>query len=342
MGEVKVLSEKRLMLAVALLGIVILAWMSFRQVSQMLAPINPGDHRPVEVVVPANASTYKVADILYGAGLIRNQSIFVNYCRLTGTDQRLKAGVYSFRRSQALPELVDDLVSGRVLTVGFTVPEGYDLRQIGELLVREGICNEEEWRQAIVQDYDYPFLKQVPPRPNRLEGFLFPDTYRVTRDVTARQVVELMLQRFEKEWETRFAAEARALGKDVYQVITLASLVEKEARVPAERPIIAGVLVNRLQKGMPLQVDATVLYSLGQHKSQITYADLNVASPYNTYRVPGLPPGPIASPGAASIEAALHPAQHSYYYYVYMGDGRHYFSKTYAEHVRAKQKYLKN
>ena len=336
MSEVRVVREKAIAGAALLLAAFVLMGLGWFQLEQALSPVDPQEKEKVEVVIPPASSTSQVAEILKEQGLIRNKTVFLWYCRLRDVDQKLKAGTYGFSKSQGVADIVEDLVQGRVMTQVFTVPEGYDLMQIGRLLADKGICDLEEFKQAVREDYDYPFLDGLPYRENRLEGFLFPDTYRVPRDVTPHQVVDMMLTRFEQVWKTRFEAEARQQGRSVYEVVTLASLVEKEARIDEERPIIAGVLENRLRKGMLLQVDATVLYSLGEHRQQVTYKDLEVDSPYNTYRYPGLPPGPIASPGAASIAAVLNPARHDYYYYVYVGDGRHYFSKTYEEHLRVK------
>ncbi len=310
-----------------------LGWFQFEQA---LSPVDPQDKETIEVEIPPASNTTQVARILKERGLIRDETVFVWYCRLCDADQKLKAGTYRLSRSQSVDEIIEYLVQGRVATEAFTVPEGYNLQEIGRLLADKGICSLEEFKRAATEEYDYPFLKNIPFRENRLEGFLFPDTYRVPKDVTARQIVNMMLARFDQVWKSRFENEAQQQGRSVYEVVTLASLVEKEARIDEERPIIAGVLENRLRKGMLLQVDATVLYSLGEHKQQVTYDDLKVDSPYNTYRYPGLPPGPIASPGAASIAAVLNPARHDYYYYVYVGDGRHYFSKTYEEHLRVK------
>lgn len=336
MSEVRVVGEKRIIAVVLVLAVFILAGLGWQQLQWSLEAVDRQDKEPIEVVIPPAASTSDVAEILKGHDLIRDKSVFVIYCRLRGVDQKLKAGTYGFSKSQSVQDLVDDLVKGRVITQVFTVPEGYDLAQIGQLLAEKGICGYDEYKQALTGEYNYSFMKDIPARDNRLEGFLFPDTYQVPRGITAREVVDMMLARFDQVWKTRFESSARQQGRTVYEVVTLASLVEKEAKIDEERPIIAGVLENRLRKGMLLQVDATVLYGLGQHKQQVTYEDLKVDSPYNTYRYPGLPPGPIASPGAASIEAVLNPARHDYYYYVYVGDGRHYFSRTYEEHLQAK------
>lgn len=322
-----------LVAVVAVGGLATLGGYAFLQ--RGLAAVNPGDTEGIQVVVPSGAGTRQVADLLQQQGLIRDRRVFEWYCRVQGLDGRLQAGRYLFNRGQTLPEIADDLAHGRVMMVSFTVPEGLTLAEIGQVVVRSGLCSEEEWEEALRGEYHYGFLAGIPARDNRLEGFLFPDTYKVSTEVTAPQLVDMMLARFSREWERRFAADAKAAGMDVVQVVTLASLVEEEARLDSERAVIAGVLHNRLQRGMLLQVDASVLYALGGHRPRVLYRDLEVDSPYNTYRYPGLPPGPIASPGAASLAAALHPARHDYLYYVHVGDGRHQFSRTLAEHNQA-------
>ena len=338
MSNLSIGSERKLVISFFMLVLLLIAWFSVRQVNRYLAPVNPFDRNPIEINIAERSSTNQVSRLLAEKGLIRNQTFFVLYCRLRGYDARLQAGLYQFRRSQSMTEIVDDLVSGRVVTLNVTIPEGYTLKQIGELLVAKGICSPQEWESALTRSYGFEFLRDIPPRENRLEGFLFPDTYRIRRDTTLDQMIDLMLKRFKTVWDEQFAALARSRGWTAYRVVTVAAMIEKEALYDSERPRIAGVLYNRLQAGMPLQVDATVLYSLGRHKERVTYADLDVDSPYNTYRHSGLPPGPIASPGAASIKAALQPEKHEYYYYVATSDGHHMFSRTYAEHLRAKNR----
>ena len=183
---------------------------------------------------------------------------------------RLKAGQYQFRRSQSMSEIVDDLVSGRVISTRITIPEGYTLKQMGELFVAKDICTPEEWGKAVVRSRDFEFLRDLPMRENRLEGFLYPDTYRIRRDTSVDQMIDLMLKRFAQVWDREFADLARQQGVSVYRAVTVAAMIEKEALFDSERPRIAGVIYNRLREGMPLQVDATVLYSLGRHKKQVT------------------------------------------------------------------------
>jgi len=325
-------------MALFMLVILLIVWFSVRQFKQYMAPVNPFDRTLVEVLIPENTSTHQVSRILAEQDLIRNRKFFVWYCRLRGYDADLKAGFYQFRRSQAMSEIVEDLVAGRVASTSITIPEGYTLRQMRELFVAKGICTPEEWDKAVVRSRDFEFLRDIPMRENRLEGFLYPDTYRIRRDTSIDQMIDMMLKRFSEVWEKEFADLARQKGLSAYQVVTVAAMIEREALFDSERPRIAGVIYNRLREGMLLQVDATVLYSLGRHKTQVTLKDLEVDSPYNTYRNTGLPPGPIASPGETSISAALQPEEHDYYYYVATSDGHHVFSRTYAEHLRAKNK----
>jgi UPF0755 protein len=325
-----------LIISFFMLVVLLTVWFTVRQVKQYMAPVNPFDRTLVEVHIPDKTSTHQVSRLLADEELIKNKKVFVWYCRLRGYDSQLKAGLYQFRRSQSMDEIIDDLVAGRVVSTRITIPEGYTLKQMGQLFVAKDICTPEEWEKAVLRSRDFDFLRDIPMRENRLEGFLYPDTYRIRRDTTIDQMIDMMLKRFAQVWNQEFADLAREKGMSVYQVVTVAAMIEKEALFDSERPRIAGVIYNRLQDGMPLQVDATVLYSLGRHKDQVLLKDLEVDSPYNTYRNTGLPPGPIASPGLASLSAALQPENHDYLYYVATSDGHHVFSRTYAEHLKAK------
>lgn len=334
---------KGIKLTISLVVVICLmaAWFAVRQVNLLMEPVDPADRSIVELKIPDNSSTYHIADILAEKKLIKDERFFVLYCRARNYDAQMKAGLYQFSRSQELQEIINDLMTGRVATLEITVPEGFTLKQIGEMMVKQGICSDKEWAAAAAHDYDFAAIQHIPKRDNRLEGFLYPDTYRITKGATPEQIINLMLKRFEAVWNDRFAKSASHKGLSTYRVVTMASMVEREAMVGAERPRIAGVFYNRLKIGMPLQVDATILYSLGEHKDRVLYKDLEIESPYNTYKYGGLPLGPISSPGAASIEAALNPEHHDYYYYVATGTGAHYFSRTIEEHNRAKAKYIK-
>jgi len=343
MSEIKLRLEKPKVVAIILAVLfIILAGVFFtgQMIARQYQPVDPADKTMVDIVIPEKTGARQVADLLYNERLIHKQSVFLAYCQKNGYDSSLKAGHYRFSRSQSLKEIVDDLVQGRIVNISFTIPEGYTLEQIGRLLIKKQLCSQEEWNMSIRQDYDFAFLKALPlENENRLEGFLYPETYFVPEDYNCQQVIVLMLNNFEQVWQKKFAEQAQAKNWSVYHTITLASLIEKEAQVPEERAMIAGVILNRLNAGMLLQIDASVLYALQRHKELVTYADLEVNSPYNTYKYAGLPPGPIACPGEAAINAALNPQEHSYYYYVSKGDGSHFFSRTYSEHLQAQKKY---
>lgn len=306
---------------------------------QQYLPVDPDDQKKLEVRIPDNSSARQVAASLKQHDLIKSERAFLRYCKKNDLDSQLKAGTYELQRSQSVAEIAAIIASGRTAYGKITIPEGYTVKQIGELLVTKEICSSQEFQEALASDYPYEFLPAQDTKPERLEGYLFPDTYAVDEDMAAKQLLNLMLKRFAGVWNEEFADQAAQKGMSVNEVITIASLIEREAQVPSERTRISGVIQNRLKAGMPLQIDATVLYAMGRHQEQVFYQDLKVDSPYNTYKYPGLPPGPIASPGKAAIKAALNPEQHSYLYYVSKGDGSHHFSKTYAEHLQAKKKY---
>ncbi|PKM76054.1 MAG: endolytic transglycosylase MltG [Firmicutes bacterium HGW-Firmicutes-15] len=326
-----------LILLVTLFSLTFFGW---KYITNQYLPVAPNDNSIIEVRIPENSTGHEVAELLYKNGLIRNDKLFLSYCSQKGLDKQLKAGLYAFSRSQSLPELALQISQGKVKSPSFTIPEGYTVRQIGELLVKKQICTQQQWQEALRVNYSYEFLAtgQLGDE-SRLEGFLFPDTYTIGEKTSAQEIINMMLSNFAAVWNKEYAGQASTMKLTTRNVIVIASLIEREARIPEERKKISGVIYNRLQKGMPLQIDATVLYSLGEHRETVTYKDLEINSPYNTYRNVGLPPGPIASPGRAAIDAAINPEQHSYYYYVAKGDNSHYFSSTYAEHLNAKKKY---
>jgi UPF0755 protein len=323
-----------------LLFVLCLAISGWQIIAHQYLPVAPNETSLVEIRLPENSSARQVAVLLKQNGLIRNETVFLGYLYQKGIEKQLKAGLYVFSKSQSLPELAGQISQGKVKNSSFTVPEGYTVRQIGELLINKQICTGQQWAEALQVKYDYSFLLPgVPMDEKRLEGFLFPDTYTVDDQTSAQDIINIMLQRFDAVWNNEYASIADSQQLKVRDTIIIASLVEREAQVPEERRRIAGVIYNRLKKGMPLQIDATILYSLGEHRDKVTYQDLQINSPYNTYKNVGLPPGPISSPGRAAIEAALNPESNNYYYYVAKGDGTHYFSSTYAEHLEATKKY---
>lgn len=334
------LDFRKILLLLALIILAGLTIAGYNLINLQYGPVDATDKTIKDIVIPEQSSARQIAQLLLENDLIHSERAFLTYCKRTGYDSSLKAGHYQFSRSQSLKEIVEAIAEGRIVTIAFTIPEGYTVEQIGEFLINKGICSEEEWEEAINKEYDYPFLSYGNNIRNPLEGFLFPDTYRISEHTNAQTIIKLMLNNFNSVWQENFAEEAEKKGKSIYETITIAAMIEKEAMVAKDRPTISGVIDNRLRIGMPLQIDATVIYALGKHKETVYTSDLLVDSPYNTYKYNGLPPGPIASPGKASIEAALNPEKHDYFYYLAKGDGSHYFAKTHDEHLRAKAKYI--
>jgi len=287
---------------------------------------------PVHVMVPTGASLRTAADSLEHAGVIGSARLFRWYASIGGRDRGIKAGTYALRRGQKWSEVLSALVAGEGLIVTVTIPEGFDLRTIVPRLAKALGVPEDSVRVA-ASDSTWRAEREVTAAT--LEGYLFPDTYTFPAKTSARRAVHTMLERFDAIWRDEWNARADSLGITRHEAVTMAALVEKEARVADERPIISAVYWNRVKKGMRLQADPTVQYALPKHVDRVLFVHLEVDSPYNTYRYDGLPPGPIASPGAASLEAALYPADVPYLYFVAHPDGHHEFRNTFAEHQQA-------
>ncbi|NLJ72421.1 MAG: endolytic transglycosylase MltG [Syntrophomonadaceae bacterium] len=320
---------------------VVLMGIGSNLIDKQYEAVDKTDKTLIDVNIPEQSTARQIAKILLDHDLIHSEKAFLNYCKRTKNDAILKAGHYQFSRSQSVQEIVTDIAAGKIVTIAFTIPEGYTVKQIGELLVAKELFSEAEWQEAVSTEYSYDFLKYgYNDIKEPLEGFLFPDTYRIPDNITASALIELMLKNFQSVWEKDFAKMALDKDYNIFELVTIAAMIEKEAAVAKDRPTISGVIYNRLRINMPLQIDATVLYALGTHKDVVLNRDLTVNSPYNTYKYGGLPAGPIASPGKDSIKAALNPEKHNYLYYLAKGDGSHYFARTFDEHLRAKAKYI--
>ncbi len=305
------------------------------------------DPTPVTFTIHPGQSVMEVAQALEEAGLIRDAFLFRAYVRYHGLDREIEAGEYTLNKTMTIPQIVEALRSGRQAEWTVRIREGLRLEEVAEAIavqthlstqaILEAARDGLRWRAA------FPFLTDLPPSAT-LEGYLFPDTYRLARDATAEDMIQRMLENFGRKVTPEKIAAARARGLSLHQVIILASIVEREAVLPEERPLIASVYLNRLAAGMKLDADPTVQYALGYQpdqktwwKSPLTLEDLQMDSPYNTYRYSGLPPGPIASPGLASIEAVLNPAETDYFYFMadcIKKDGSHWFARTQEEHLR--------
>jgi UPF0755 protein len=288
----------------------------------------------VRVIIPRGASFRAAADSMAAKGVISSPVAFRVYARARGLDRQIQAGTYLLHRGTPWSDLLTAMNGGRGVVNRVTIPEGFSIAQITPVLV-EALGTPSDSVAAAVRDSALR-ARVSDPAPT-LEGYLFPDTYIFAPGTTAREAVTEMVKRFEREWTPAFDAQAAALGKSRHQIVTMASIVEKEARLAPERPIIAAVYYNRLKDGMLLQADPTVQYALGKHTERVLYRDLEIESPYNTYLHAGLPPGPIASPGGASIRAALAPADVPYLYFVAAPDGHHEFRTSLAGHQQAKR-----
>jgi UPF0755 protein len=291
----------------------------------------------VDVRIERGAGALRIGRELRAAGLIEHPRLFALYANLRGSEDRLKAGHYRFRPGQGWPSLLRDMEEGRVVTLPVTVPEGFTVAQIAPRLAEVALVSPDSVR-GLARDSALARRLGV-PGPT-LEGYLFPDTYRFAEGIDPRKAMRAMVDRYHEFWTPEMRARADSIGLDERQVVTLASIVEKEARRPEERPVIAGVYLNRLRRGMRLQADPTVQFALGTTKARLLYRDIDRVAddPYNTYTHAGLPPGPIASPGEASLRAVLWPAAVPYLFFVARPDGSHVFSVTEREHVRAKNR----
>jgi UPF0755 protein len=295
-----------------------------------------GDGPPVIVTVEQGDSVREVATALWERGLISNTTALVVAAYATGDWRCIQAGRHELDAGMSALDMLDALCRGsRTAWSWLTVPEGYTISQIAAQVEEKRLGSAGQFEATARAPAT--FKMSLPLPDHSLEGYLFPDTYRVDSGETEREIIAHMLRRFDEVvWKELFQESPEYNGRSMREIVILASLIEWEAQLDGERPKIAGVLLNRLRRGMRLECDATVQYALGDgRKSRLIYDDLDVASEYNTYLHEGLPPGPICSPGEASIRAAMDPAEVTHLYYVAAADGSHLFSNTFAEHLRA-------
>lgn len=292
-------------------------------------------HRPdkVFVEIPLGTSRWKIAGILRKDDVIRSRLAFALFSAWH-FHKKPQAGEYLIDRPVDSREVFWKIAHGRVFVHIVTVPEGWTMYDIASELDRQGICSRADFLAAA---HDTSLISDLAPHASSLEGFLFPSTYEFTRHTTCEEIAKRMVGDFRSVWESLDSASPHPAGLTTEQVVTLASLVERETPNADERPLVAGVFYNRLARGYPLQCDPTVQYAMamdGEHLKDVKPEDLHVNSPYNTYEHRGLPPGPIANPGEAALRAALNPTQSDYLYFVANGRGGHFFSRTLAEQDR--------
>jgi len=342
--KAKIRNKKRFV-AFIIVALVVLfalgALLYLNHLKEASGPLDPSSTQEISLSVPGGTSTEGIALALKEAGIIGDAGVFVRISQMDGYDGRFKAGQYQFSPSQSMKEIMELLVAGQDETLRFTIPEGYDIRRTAERLAEQSLVDKDAFLEEVEKgDFEYSFVSKLPDGPSRLEGYLFPETYEVFSNATEHEIIDKMLGQFDSVFTEEYYDRAEELGLSLNEVMTLASIIEREAVVQKDRPVIAGVFYNRLKSNMPLQSCATVQYILGEQKAVLSIADTKIDSPYNTYLNPGLPPGPICSPGQASIKAALWPEETDYYYFLAKGDGSHVFSKTFEEHKRNKAKYI--
>ncbi|ACI20268.1 MULTISPECIES: endolytic transglycosylase MltG [Thermodesulfovibrio] len=318
----------RLWKAVGIVFLIYFLFLTLYVTIELTKPINISED--TEVYIPKGASFSYIAKIFKEKGIIRNETVFIIIGRIYGIERKARAGYYLFKKEMTVLDVIKKLLEGKITEYTVTIIEGDSLYEIANKL---GSINSDFKNQLFTLAYDRDFLNSLKIEAPSLEGYLFPDTYNIPKGLELEEIVKLMVKRFWEVYDSKLIEKTKKIGWTINEVVTLASIIEKEAKLDEEKPLISAVYHNRLKIGMPLQADPTAIYGIKRYKDGVTKKDLKNKSPYNTYLVKGLPPGPIASPGLKSILAALSPAKVSYLYFVSRGDGSHEFSVDYKKHV---------
>jgi UPF0755 protein len=300
------------------------------------------DSSEVFLEIPRHANTTQVANLLANFGVLRYRLPFILYLRCTDLGRHIKAGEYRFAEPATPKQIAQRLVQGDITFRSITVPEGLTAHETIELLAKNGFGDPEKMGQLLLRT---DWIRDFDPKAQNLEGYLFPETYRFGRKVDPETVIKTMIHQFRLRITKMTALYPIPAGSSLRNIVILASMIEKEVKTPEEGPMVASVLMNRLDRGMPLSCDATIIYALklaGSYQGRLGKADLAIESPYNSYIHTNLPPGPIANPGETSLRAALTPAHTDYFYYVSRNDGTHQFSKDLVSHQNAVNRFQKS
>ena len=301
------------------------------------SPVDTGtEKRKVNIEIARGSSFSAVADVLEGSDLIKHKRLFYLLAVLKGAPKQIRAGEYELDSSMTPGEILDKLLKGDIKGYSIPVPEGFTVRQVVSRLSDRKLVNEEKFIKLAI---DKEFLSSLNIPGSSVEGYLFPDTYKFTRSMGEKEIIRFMVRRFRQKVTPEMMQRAAKLGFTLEEILTLASIIEKEGGVKEEKPSIAAVFYNRLKKGMKLQSDPTVIYGIENFDGNLTRKHLMKITRYNTYRIKGLPPGPICNPGIDSIIAALYPAPVNYLFFVSKNDGSHHFSDNFASHNKAVIKY---
>jgi UPF0755 protein len=319
---------------IAILCLFVLAFI--HTCSFLTTPITPP--KPVRLDILPGQGAWEITKILQKTGVIANARTFIAIAALTGKAKHMQAGAYVFEGNHVPLDIMNILFRGKTLRYRITIPEGYTIYQIGEVVSKTGLIPKDRFVTSTRSKQTTDFFAVSAPS---MEGFLFPDTYYLAPHMTPLEIMAKMIEKFRSVYTPAMEQRSKALGMSKLEVITFASLIEKEAYATSEKPLISSVFHNRMIKGMRLQSDPTAVYGVDSFTGKIGPDDLLRESPYNTYRHGGLPPGPICNPGIDSIKAALWPAKTDYLYFVSKGDGTHVFSRTLKEHNQAISKIAK-
>ena len=291
---------------------------------------------PVTLDIQPGSSLFRVAQQLEQSGVVRSALALKLIARWNKSSHQIQSGRYLFDQAATPVQVLDRLIRGDVVKVSLTIPEGFSLQQIIARIDEAGFGHSEKLKQLA---YDPDFIGTLGLDADSLEGYLFPETYLFAPGIGERALLKMMVDQFNSHIDDDLLRSAEKVGLNLHQLVTLASIIEKETGVTEEMPLISSVFHNRLRRKIPLQTDPTVIYGIKNFDGNITRKHLETATPYNTYLIRGLPPGPIASPGLAALKAAAHPADTKYLYFVARGDGTHQFSSTLQEHNAAVRKY---
>ena len=324
---------------IVILAIVIMMFIGFINLDK---PMDPSSNESVSVVIPRGSATSDIANILEEKSVIDSAFKFKILSKIKGYDGNFKSGEYSFNKSMKPSEIASVIIKGIDNKNTVTIPEGFSIYKIGKRLEEKGICTQSEFENELENgNFDYSFLPNDISGIERYEGYLYPDTYSFSEHTTAHDIIKACLDNFEKKYNNEIKKLTKKSDKSLEEIMTVASIVEREAVKSDERPLVAGVIYNRLGRNMKLQMCSTVQYLLKEDKPVLSIADTEISSDYNTYIHEGLPPGPICNPGMASIKAAANPEKTKYIYFVVSSklDGSMEYSSDYDKFLKDKEKY---
>lgn len=332
-------AEKRLILIACVICIAFAAFFAI----EVFSPKSFTQSEPVLYDIQRGVKSKEIAEGLENKGIIKNSLVFRAYAFFIGRYRSLQAGAYEFSPSMSIAAIVHKLTSGDVIKHKISIIAGWNNNTIADYLEKNNFYSKKEFLEALNQDYhkEFPFL-QDKPKEAGLDGFLFPDTYKISANADVKDFVRVALTNTSQKFTLELRKEIGAKKKTIFEIITMASILEKEARTLDDKKIIAGILWKRIDNGMPLQVDATINYITGKSNPKSAIRDIKIDSPYNTYKYTGLPLGPIASPGMDSIIAAVHPKRSSYWYYLSSDKtGKIIFSATFRDHTIAMARHFR-